>query len=106
MAPTHGRREDIEGRSKYKDYAYSPVPASSSSGVYGSATLAKHPGEILNAIKYRSSHDKYRAIDMTEKGSTFLQYVAAAAGKPFNPRPPPSSASPPFRGVAVGVCVQ
>lgn len=79
MAPTHGRREDIEGRSKYKDYAYSPVPASSSSGVYGSATLAKHPGEILNAIKYRSSHDKYRAIDMTEKGSTFLQYVAAAA---------------------------
>lgn len=88
MAPTYSY-EEIEGRS-YK-YAYSPVPVSSSSAVYDSTTLGKHPVDIgAGSTSFRVSNrvrDKCRASEMAEKGSTFLQYVAAAAGKtlPFNP---------------------
>ena len=81
MAPTRGHHEEIEGR--YKAYAYSPVPVSSSSAVYSSTTLGKRPGEIgFNSAKYYSlngANDEYRDSDMTEKGSTILQYVAASA---------------------------
>lgn len=83
MAPTRGHHEEIEGR--YKAYAYSPVPVSSSSAVYSSTTLGRRPGESgFNSAKYYSlngAHDEYRYSDMTEKGSTTLQYVAASAGK-------------------------
>ncbi|XP_076178832.1 facilitated trehalose transporter Tret1-2 homolog [Ptiloglossa arizonensis] len=71
MAPTHGRKE-IEGRS-YKEYAYSPVPASSSSAVYDSPTLVSSKYQELNGV-----HDEY-PYEMTEKGSTLLQYIAASA---------------------------
>lgn len=84
MAPTHGQ-EEIEGR--YKEYAYSPVPASSTSAVYDSTTLAKYPVDIgAGSPKYRTYgvYEKCRVAEMTEKGSTLLQYVAAAAGK-FQP---------------------
>lgn len=84
MAPTHGE-EEIEGR--YKEYAYSPVPPSSSSAVYDSTTLGKYPVEIgVGSSKYRTNgvHDKCRVANMAEKGSTLPQYVAAAAGK-FQP---------------------
>ncbi|XP_006571359.2 facilitated trehalose transporter Tret1 [Apis mellifera] len=79
MAPTHGQ-EEIEGR--YKEYAYSPVPASSTSAVYDSTTLAKYPVDIgAGSPKYRTYgvYEKCRVAEMTEKGSTLLQYVAAAA---------------------------
>nr|XP_003703808.1 PREDICTED: facilitated trehalose transporter Tret1-2 homolog [Megachile rotundata]XP_012141667.1 PREDICTED: facilitated trehalose transporter Tret1-2 homolog [Megachile rotundata]XP_012141668.1 PREDICTED: facilitated trehalose transporter Tret1-2 homolog [Megachile rotundata]XP_012141669.1 PREDICTED: facilitated trehalose transporter Tret1-2 homolog [Megachile rotundata] len=80
MAPTYSP-EEIEGRS-YK-YVYSPVPVSSSSAVYDSTTLGKQPVEIgAGSTSYRVSNgvqDKCRDSKMTEKGSTFLQYVAAAA---------------------------
>lgn len=84
MAPTHGQ-EEIEGR--YKEYAYSPVPPSSSSAVYDSTTLGKYPVEIgVGSSKYRTNgvHDKCRVANMAEKGSTMPQYIAAAAGK-FQP---------------------
>lgn len=84
MAPTHGQ-EEIEGR--YKEYAYSPVPASSTSAVYDSTTLAKYPVDIgAGSPKYRTYgvYEKCRVAEMAEKGSTLLQYVAAAAGK-FQP---------------------
>ncbi|XP_043256954.1 facilitated trehalose transporter Tret1-2 homolog [Colletes gigas] len=81
MAPTHGQ-EEIEGRS-YKEYAYSPVPASSSSAVYDSATLGKHSNEIgVGSARYidpNGVQGKFHVNEMTEKGSTLLQYVAAAA---------------------------
>ena len=80
MAPTYSY-EEIEGRS-YK-YAYSPVPVSSSSAVYDSTTLGKHPVDIgAGSTSFRVSNrvqDKCRASEMAEKGSTLLQYVAAAA---------------------------
>ncbi|XP_043525601.1 solute carrier family 2, facilitated glucose transporter member 8-like [Frieseomelitta varia] len=79
MAPTHDQ-EEIEGR--YKEYAYSPVPPSSSSAVYDSTTLGKYPVEIgVGSSKYRTNgvHDKCRVANMAEKGSTLPQYVAAAA---------------------------
>ncbi|XP_076244658.1 solute carrier family 2, facilitated glucose transporter member 8 [Calliopsis andreniformis] len=83
MAPTHGHHGEIEGRAKYKEYAYSPVPASSSSAVYGSATPRRLSGESgVNLSKYQilnSVDDRYRYSEMTEKGSTLPQYVAAAA---------------------------
>lgn len=84
MAPTHGQ-EEIEGR--YKEYAYSSVPPSSSSAVYDSTTLGKYPVEIgVGSSEYRTNgvHDKCRVANMAEKGSTIPQYVAAAAGK-FQP---------------------
>ncbi|KAK1136081.1 hypothetical protein K0M31_000650 [Melipona bicolor] len=84
MAPTHGQ-EEIEGR--YKEYAYSPVPSSSSSAVCDSTTLGKYPVEIgVGSSKYCTNgvHDKCRVANMAEKGSTLPQYVAAAAGK-FQP---------------------
>ncbi|XP_054005502.1 solute carrier family 2, facilitated glucose transporter member 8-like [Hylaeus anthracinus] len=80
MAPTHGR-EEIEGRS-YKEYAYSPVPASSSSAAYDSATPRRQSddnGDGSTRYNDPSSVRKFLLTDMTEKGSTILQYVAAAA---------------------------
>ncbi|KAL2738759.1 facilitated trehalose transporter Tret1-2 [Vespula squamosa] len=86
MAPTR-REEEIEGRS-YKEYAYSPVPASSSSAVYETTTttLVKEPyvGSTNNGEEYRKSTfgivtTKCSVPEMVEKGSTLLQYVAAAA---------------------------
>lgn len=84
MFPTHGH-EEIEGR--YKEYVYSPVPASSTSAVYDSTTLGKDPDEIsAGSPKYHTNgvNEKCRVAEMTEKGSTVLQYVAAAVGK-FQP---------------------
>ncbi|KAG7201269.1 hypothetical protein KM043_004048 [Ampulex compressa] len=85
MTPTH-RNEEIEGRS-YKEYGYSPVPASSSSAVYDSTTPGKDSVELSvkcngdqrcgSGLDFRA---KCRADEMTEKGSKFLQYFAAAAG--------------------------
>lgn len=84
MAPTHVQ-EEIEGR--YKEYAYSPVPTSCTSAVYYSPTLGKYPIKFGGSLpKYRTigDHDQCPAAEMTEKGSTLLQYLAAAAGK-FQP---------------------
>lgn len=83
MAPTH-RNEEIEGRS-YKDYVYSPVPVSSSSAVSHSTTLSeKPPAESVPGDKQAFPElfgfcEKCGANKMTEKGSTLLQYIAAAA---------------------------
>ncbi|XP_017754191.1 PREDICTED: facilitated trehalose transporter Tret1-2 homolog [Eufriesea mexicana] len=77
MAPTHGH-EEIEGR--YKEYAYSPVPASSTSALYDSTALGKYPETGAGSPKYRiNGVQKCRVAEMTEKGSTILQYAAAAA---------------------------
>ncbi|XP_032680146.1 facilitated trehalose transporter Tret1-2 homolog [Odontomachus brunneus] len=84
MTPTQ-RDEEIEGRS-YKDYAYSPVPVSSSSAVFNATTLDKESVQ-LNVVRDResyrtSSHSvgiRYPE-DMEEKGSTRVQFLAAAAG--------------------------
>lgn len=84
MAPTHVQ-EEIEGR--YKEYAYSPVPTSCTSAVYYSPTPGKYPIKFGGSLpKYRTigDHDQCPAAEMTEKGSTLLQYLAAAAGK-FQP---------------------
>ncbi|XP_076750808.1 facilitated trehalose transporter Tret1 [Xylocopa sonorina] len=78
MAPTHGN-EEIEGR--YKEYAYSPVPASSTSAVYHSTTPGKYPAEIgAGSPDYRTNsvYEKCRVAEMAEKGSTLPQYLAAA----------------------------
>ncbi|KAL2731542.1 facilitated trehalose transporter Tret1-2 [Vespula maculifrons] len=86
MAPTR-REEEIEGRS-YKEYAYSPVPASSSSAVYETTTttLVKEPyvestnnGEEYRKPTFGIVTSKCSVPEMVEKGSTLLQYVAAAA---------------------------
>lgn len=74
MTPTRGD-EEIEGRS-YKDYAYSPVPVSSSSPVFDT-TPAKESAE---SNVQRVVINRYPA-DMTEKGSKLVQFLAAAAGK-------------------------
>nr|XP_033328583.1 facilitated trehalose transporter Tret1-2 homolog [Megalopta genalis] len=98
MAPTHDGNKEIEGRYKerkaYKEraYAYSPVPASGgSSSVCDSTTLRKQNEEIsengVGQAKLNRSegvHEKCPvsfsiAAKMTEKGSTRLQYIAAAA---------------------------
>ncbi|XP_012234489.1 solute carrier family 2, facilitated glucose transporter member 8 [Linepithema humile] len=73
MTPTR-ENEDIEGRS-YKDYAYSPVPVSSSSAVFDTTTPAKESVET-NVQRVVINH--YPA-DMTEKGSKLVQFLAAAA---------------------------
>ncbi|EFN83324.1 hypothetical protein EAI_11993 [Harpegnathos saltator] len=83
MTPTQ-HDEEIEGRS-YKDYVYSPVPVSSSSAVFDANTPGKESVQ-LNAVHGKelcrtSSHvvDTRYPEDMTEKGSTFVQFLAAAA---------------------------
>ncbi|KOC68300.1 Facilitated trehalose transporter Tret1 [Habropoda laboriosa] len=79
MPPTHDH-EGKEGR--YKEYAYSPVPESASSAVYDSTTLGKYTEFGTGSPSYRFKNgvlEKCRDSDMTEKGSTLLQYVAAAA---------------------------
>ncbi|XP_017875877.1 facilitated trehalose transporter Tret1-2 homolog [Ceratina calcarata] len=81
MAPTHGY-EEIEGR--YKEYAYSPVSASSTSAVYHSTTLGTYPkengaGTSNCRINVNNSVQKKRRVaEMAEKGSTLPQYIAAA----------------------------
>ncbi|KAI4491219.1 hypothetical protein M0802_010315 [Mischocyttarus mexicanus] len=103
MAPTH-QQEEIEGRS-YKEYAYSPVPVSSSSAVYEQTTTTTtitantttttttttlnkdNTFENINnreeckilAGNFGNVKGKCSVAEMTEKGSTLLQYVAAAA---------------------------
>ncbi|XP_012526435.2 facilitated trehalose transporter Tret1-2 homolog [Monomorium pharaonis] len=78
MTPTRDN-EEKEGRT-YKDYAYSPVPVSSPSAVYG--TPPARESVELN-IRGRTS---LRTVghccpdDMTEKGSKYVQFLAAAAG--------------------------
>lgn len=94
MAPTHGGNEEIEGRYKerkaYKEraYAYSPVPASGSSTVCESTTLPKQNGkkhgQLPTTFDCENNYcygvnDKCPCNNMTEKGSTTLQYAAAAA---------------------------
>lgn len=88
MTPTRGN-EEIEGRS-YKDYAYSPVPVSSSSAVFDTTTLDKKSIE-LNVERNKEScrTSSYPVAvqhpeSMTEKGSKLVQFLAAAAGKSCN----------------------
>lgn len=76
MTPTRGN-EEIEGRS-YKDYAYSPVPVSSSSAVFDTTTPAK---ESVKPNVQRVVVVNHHPADMTEKGSKLVQFLAAAAGK-------------------------
>lgn len=84
MTPT--RNEEIEGR-PYKDYAYSPVPVSSSSAVFDAVTPGKETVELSTEKGKESCRtsfrvvDNYRPEDMTEKGSKLVQFLAAAAGK-------------------------
>ncbi|KZC10964.1 Facilitated trehalose transporter Tret1 [Dufourea novaeangliae] len=92
MAPTHGD-EEIEGRYKerkaYKErpYAYSPVPASSSTEVHDTTTLDRHTDRNgagrydhrLGSTTINGVNGKCPVNNMAEKGSTTLQYVAAAA---------------------------
>ncbi|XP_014614373.1 PREDICTED: facilitated trehalose transporter Tret1-2 homolog [Polistes canadensis] len=100
MAPTH-QQEEIEGRS-YKEYAYSPVPVSSSSAVYepttntttdtiittittlDKETFVENNQNKADECKLSATFGKVKgkcsaAEEMAEKGSTLLQYVAAAA---------------------------
>jgi len=86
MAPTRSN-EEIGGRS-YKEYAYSPVPMSSSAVLAAVTPDGKSVNVELNAV-----HDKkfdetplcvivtHRPDSMTEKGSKLVQFLAAAAGK-------------------------
>lgn len=86
MTPTRDN-EEIEGRS-YKDYAYSPVPVSSSL-VFDTTTPCKESVELSTQRgeeSYRTSFrivDNHRPENMAEKGSKLVQFLAAAAGK-FN----------------------
>lgn len=91
MAPTR-REEEIEGRS-YKDYAYSPVPVSSSSAVFDN-TIPGDESVTLNTVNAKEPCrtpslpvvENHHPEDMTEKGSTFVQYLAAAAGESLSLR--------------------
>lgn len=78
MAPTNTDQE-IEGR-PYKDYDYSPVPASASStsGVYLPTTLPNVKKDTSN--ESQCVYHQFQ-IDMAEKGSKTLQYLAATAGE-------------------------
>ncbi|KMQ96530.1 facilitated trehalose transporter tret1-like protein [Lasius niger] len=84
MTPTR-LNEEIEGRS-YKDYAYSPVPVSSSSAVFDTVTPGKESVELSTERGEESCRTSFRAVDnyhpgdMTEKGSKLVQFLAAAAG--------------------------
>lgn len=84
MTPTRDN-EEIEGRS-YKDYAYSPVPVSSSLAVFDTATPGKESLELSTECGEESCRTSFRIVDnhrpenMTEKGSKFVQFLAAAAG--------------------------
>ncbi|XP_072751293.1 facilitated trehalose transporter Tret1 [Anoplolepis gracilipes] len=83
MTPTRDN-EEIEGRS-YKDYAYSPVPVSSSSAVFDTATPDKKSVELSTERDKKSCRTSFRVVDnshpedMTEKGSKLVQILAAAA---------------------------
>ncbi|RLU25240.1 hypothetical protein DMN91_003333 [Ooceraea biroi] len=84
MTPTRGN-EEIEGRS-YKDYAYSPVPVSSSSAVFDTATPDKESVQlnVERDKKFCRTSSCVVAVhhpeSMTEKGSKLVQFLAAAAG--------------------------
>ncbi|XP_011267482.1 facilitated trehalose transporter Tret1-2 homolog [Camponotus floridanus] len=84
MTPTRDN-EEIEGRS-YKDYAYSPVPVSSSLAVFDTATPGKESVELSTERGEESYRTSFRIVDnhhpenMAEKGSKFVQFLAAAAG--------------------------
>jgi len=85
MTPTRDN-EEIEGRS-YKDYAYSPVPVSSSLAVFDTATPGKESVELSTERGEESCRTSFRIVDnhrpenMAEKGSKRVQFLAAAAGK-------------------------
>jgi len=88
MTPTRSN-EEIGGRS-YKDYVYSPVPASSSSAVLAAATPDRKSANVesnavLNDKKFCETPLCVVATrhpeSMTEKGSKVVQFLAAAAGK-------------------------
>ncbi|XP_024885505.1 facilitated trehalose transporter Tret1-2 homolog [Temnothorax curvispinosus] len=75
MTPTRGN-EEIEGRS-YIDYAYSPVPVSSPSAVYGTPGTPPVRESVELSIRDRIvAHPE----EMTEKGSKLPQFLAAGAG--------------------------
>lgn len=84
MTPTRDN-EEIEGRS-YKDYVYSPVAVSSSPTVFAttpekeSVELNVKRGEDLCRTPLDTIDNRY-AENMTEKGSTLVQFLAAASGK-------------------------
>ncbi|XP_014474011.1 PREDICTED: facilitated trehalose transporter Tret1-like [Dinoponera quadriceps] len=86
MTPTHCD-EKIEGHS-YKDYAYSPVPVSSSSAVSDAGTPGKESVQLMNVASGKElcttmSHTVGTTCyseDMAEKGSKLVQFLAAAAG--------------------------
>lgn len=89
MTPTH-RNEEIEGRS-YKDYAYSPVAVSSSSAVFDATTPGKESVQ-LNVVRGKElcrttsyAVGTRHPEEMAEKGSTLVQFLAAAAGESVNP---------------------
>lgn len=85
MTPTRDN-EEIEGRS-YKDYAYSPVAVSSSPAVFAttpekeSVELNVKRGEDLCSRTPLDTTGNRYAENMTEKGSTLVQFLAAASGK-------------------------
>ena len=68
--------------SAYKEYAYSPVPASPlSSSVYLPTTLPKGHEDDELPVSYRpGKRTNFKIIEMEESGSKLLQYVAATAG--------------------------
>ncbi|XP_020293165.1 facilitated trehalose transporter Tret1-2 homolog [Pseudomyrmex gracilis] len=83
MTPTRDN-EEIEGRS-YKDYAYSPVAVSSSPAVFAttpekeSVELNVKRGEDLCSRTPLDTTGNRYAENMTEKGSTLVQFLAAAS---------------------------
>lgn len=78
MTPTRGN-EEIEGRS-YKDYAYSPVPVSSLSTVNDTPPVRESVELDIRSTSLRTNGHS-GPEDMTEEGSKYVQFLAAAAGK-------------------------
>lgn len=86
MTPTNRNNEEIEGQ-PYKEYVYSPVPVSSTSAVHHPTTTftnfykqnTSKESQCVNNKDYHHQNEK-----MAEKGSKFLQYLAATTGKSKN----------------------
>ncbi|XP_018312785.1 solute carrier family 2, facilitated glucose transporter member 8 isoform X2 [Mycetomoellerius zeteki] len=76
MTPTRGN-EEIEGRS-YKDYAYSPVPVSSLSTVNDTPPVRESVELDIRSTSLRTNGHS-GPEDMTEEGSKYVQFLAAAA---------------------------
>ncbi|XP_043462717.1 facilitated trehalose transporter Tret1-2 homolog [Leptopilina heterotoma] len=84
MTPTNRNNEEIEGQ-PYKEYVYSPVPVSSTSAVHHPTTTLtnfykNNTSKESQCVNNKGYHHISQAKKMAEKGSKFLQYLAATTG--------------------------